>query len=203
MSDVNPIEMTYDRLVEVCRELRTAFERDEARFMIALVDIENEHMPLLKDNGCKHFGQFLKSYHLCDYARYGKFRGGLVVVGRERALFIGAPAVCRAGTATSPETAEGFTQAAIAWRTSKGVGPSDETALRLLRQVDPIFITPKVVKNENRMELLEAEIHILKANLRSAEALVKKQRELIRQQEATISRLRKKCGEGPEESVSP
>lgn len=163
--------MNYEELVNQCRELRTAFERDEARFLIGLVRVEREHMDLLRENGCSTFVQFLRSHHLCDGLRYERFRKGLEAVGSEAtAEQIGAEAVCKAAQATTPEKAQAFTEAALAFRAQEGVAPRGQTVTRLLASVDPQAKTPRVIKALDETTRLRAQLEELKAELRAVKA---------------------------------
>lgn len=160
--------MNYEQLVEQCKQLRAQFERDEARFLIALVRIEQTSMSLLKENGCVRFAQFLKTHHLCDVTRYERFSAGLAIVGVEAAEQIGAEAVCKAAQTTTPEAAARFVEAAQAFRELNGVAPRGETVTRLLQNTDPRATTPRVVKSTTEINRLREENAQLRGELREA-----------------------------------
>ena len=182
--------MNYEEIVNQCRELRATFERDEAKFLIALVGVEQTAMDLLRENGCSTFGQFLNSHHLCDVGRYQRFAKGLALVGQDAAERIGAEATCKAPQATTPAAAAKFAAAAEAFVQQEGVAPRGQTVTRLLANVDPKARTPNVVKVADDIARLRAENEQLRADLAAARATVARQAALLEQQAETISVLK-------------
>ncbi len=185
--------MNYEEIVKQCRELRQAFERDEAKFLIALVHVKRTSMDLLRENGCSTFGQFLNSHHLCDVGRYERFASGLKLVGEDAALRIGAEAVCKSAHATTPQAVTKFVAAAEAFVAQEGVAPRGQTVTRMLSNVDPQARTPNVVKIADETARLRAENEQLRADLAAAKATIKKQAKLLDAQATTIERLKERA----------
>jgi hypothetical protein len=69
MTAINYKQLVED-LVAEARSLRLEAEAAEERFLLFLMSIEREHMPDLETLGINTFERFLKSYELCEPARY-------------------------------------------------------------------------------------------------------------------------------------
>ena len=79
--------MTLKKILERCRSLRQAFEQDEAKFFLGLVEIEEEHLRVVLDAGHSTFDEFLERNSLCRVIRYRQFRAGLEHTTADKALY--------------------------------------------------------------------------------------------------------------------
>jgi hypothetical protein len=130
----------------VSRELDELVSDDNAHTLalIELVDFERDNMPLLKDNGHKTFASFLLTMRGPSPSWYERFKKGLELVGRERAFQVGSCAVHCASFATTPEHAERFINAAMAFRAAQGLALSGPDSRRLLSHIDSGFANAPV-----------------------------------------------------------
>jgi hypothetical protein len=174
-------EKQLDDLVRHLAKLRLERERVDAMFLLALYEAESTHLALLKANGLESFERFLKSYKLCDAARYRSFVIGLEKIGREEAKKIGADATIEAASLTGPKVAPKYVEAIEAWREEhRGVAPTRETAAKILRQVDPREEEPQAVGKQRREDDLRircAELESENAKLRAALDKTQKERD--------------------------
>lgn len=185
--------MDYENLIVECKRLRLAFERDEARFLVALSDIEEQHMDMLSQNGCATFENFLKTHNLCDAARYSLFRAGLAKVGREAAEQIGVQAVLGAARIKEPDKAPAFVQWAGSFVEQHGTAPSGQAVNRELLTrgfVEPSAKPAQVVKASNELARLRAENAELRAQLKAEQAKSKRLAETVKKQAETIEELK-------------
>lgn len=173
--------MNYEELIQHCIGLRRALERDEARFFLGLVAVEEHHMQLLRDNGCDTFDMFIRSHELCRVERYRAFSSGLRALGdRERAQALGAPAVIAAAKLRDASRAESFVAAIEAWTGAhNGLTPRTETAERLLRQVDPRPEVPQVVRRESELDQMRVANQELTRKCASLERTIAKLKKRI------------------------
>lgn len=168
--------MTYEELLAEVRELRLMRDQAEARMMLRLVEIETNHMNVLREAGCNAFGWFVKECGT-EPARYESFKVGLEKVGPEESEAIGCEATIVAGQLRSAP--EKYTSAVHDWTSEHGGAlPTRQTAKRLLMQVDPREETPmavrRVAKREDELNKLRAENKRLKAENRSLKAKLRK-----------------------------
>jgi hypothetical protein len=167
-----------ETIVTELAQLRLTRERADAVFLLRLREVEEQHMGLLKSNGLESFEGFLKSYKLCDPARYRNFTSGLAKLGPDAALSIGADATVEAARLQNGKpTATKYVTAIEAWRDQhRGVAPTRETAAKILRQVDPREEEPQAIRNVTRGDAqartiakLENEVADLRAKLAKTE----------------------------------
>jgi hypothetical protein len=180
--------MNYEQIIKHCRHLRLKLEQSEAAFFLGLVEVEEKYAPLLKENGCDTFASFLKTHELCEAFRYQSFKEGLAKISPKEALVMGAPAVMALNKLHDEDNLPKYTDAVQAWsKEHDGLTPREETARRLLRQVDPRPETPQAVKRQNDATRLAAELQQAKAQLRAAErkiAKLEKELEALRKKAA-------------------
>lgn len=175
--------MTYDDIVSELRALRLERDRADARLLLRLVEIENDHIDTILAAGCASFAQFLKQLGMIDVARYDTFKRGLSRVGAEEALAIGSDATIVAGQLTNgPEQYVDAIRASIEER--GGTLPSRQTAKRILMQVDPRRETPRAMRKKEELAKLRAENATLKAENKQ---LRRKLRALERKMEKTTA----------------
>jgi len=175
-------QQKLDAIISELAKLRLTRERADAVFLLRLREVENEHMPLLRQNGHESFERFLKSSKLCDPARYRDFVAGLNKLGEEQALALGADAIVEAASLTSKAAGSKYVTAIEAWREQhRGVAPTRETSAKILRQVDPREEEPKAIGNARRQDDLR---------IRCAEL-----EQLVAQQRAELMKLRKERDE--------
>lgn len=125
---------------------------------------------------------FLKSYKLCDPARYRNFTSGLAKLGPDVALMLGADATVEAAQLSNGKpTAAKYIAAIGAWREQhRGVAPTRETAAKILRQVDPREEEPQAIRNLTRSDAQARTIATLEnqvADLRAKLAKTEKERD--------------------------
>lgn len=163
--------MKFQTIVQKCVNLRLNFERDEARFFLGLVEVEEKWMGVLQENGCPTFDSFIRSYEFCRVERYTAFKAGLQHLStREEAEQLGARAVMALTKVVNTQNIPSYLEACNAWRAQhRGLSPSSETAERLLRQVDPRPEIPKAVKAINHVTQLQQENAKLKSRVRELE----------------------------------
>jgi len=162
---------TIDQIINECRKLRIAFERDEARFFIGLAEIADKHTQTITDANCATFEAFLKKHEICEPSRYSTFRKGLAYTTPERAAELGTHAVMELAQVREPANVPKYEEAVSAWReTHGGVAPTRETACRLLRQVDPRAEVPAATKQVSELNRLRAENAELRAEIRALRA---------------------------------
>jgi hypothetical protein len=118
--------MTYEDLVEKCKELRRDAERAEVRYFLFLVACEREHSDVWKGGGCSTFEQFMRSNHLPEYDRYLAFRDGLDKRGVDAALQVGVPIMTKVGRLRD-ELGDTLIRRALDFVKVEGVAPKDET----------------------------------------------------------------------------
>src|SRR5574337_1010640 len=170
-----------ETIVTELAQLRLTRERADAVFLLRLREVEENHINLLKANGLESFEGFLKSYKLCDPARYRNFTSGLAKLGPDAALQIGADATVEAAQLSNGKpTATKYVTAIEAWREQhRGVAPTRETAAKILRQVDPREETPQAIRNATRGDAQARTIAKLKnevADLRAKLSKVTKEK---------------------------
>jgi hypothetical protein len=161
------MKITYDALLDELRDLRQQRDKADAVFLIRLLDVERQHMDVIRAAGCQSFAQFLKSNALTDPARYENFKAGLEKVKDENlAEEIGSEAVIVASQLTTPKMAPKFVKAITAWRDDEkhaGMRPSQETAKHILLQVDPREEEPEAVRRQSELARLREENKRLRA----------------------------------------
>lgn len=192
MSAVNHKQQLETLVMELAK-LRLTRERADAIFLLRLREVEEQHIDLLKTNGLESFEWFLKSYKLCDPARYRNFTSGLAKLGPDTAMLIGADATVEAAWLQNGKaTATKYVTAIEAWREQhRGVAPTRETAAKILRQVDPREEEPQAVRNANRNDIQTRTVAKLEnevANLRAQLAKITKERDVAVKRCADLSK---------------
>jgi hypothetical protein len=192
MSAVNH-KQQLEKIVTELANLRLSRERADAVFLLRLREVEERHMDLLKSNGLESFEGFLKSYKLCDPARYRNFTSGLAKLGPDAAILIGADATVEAAQLQNGKpTATKYVTAIEAWRDQhRGVAPTRETAAKILRQVDPREEEPQAVRNATRTDTQNQTIAKLEnevANLRAQISVLKRERDAAVKRCADLSK---------------
>jgi hypothetical protein len=167
--------MTYEELVDHCVALRVAYERDEARFFIGLVEVEQNHMDTLRDAGVDSFDSFLRSCEFTRVERYRAFANGLRHTTFEEAEKMGAPAVIQMSNLRDESKATEYKEAVAAWSSDhRGLSPRQETAAKLLRQVDPRPERPQSLRRLDDMQRLKEENEALKREVARLRKLLAK-----------------------------
>jgi len=171
---------SLEQLVERCRKLRAKAELAAADFLLGLMEIEAQYMEVLRDNGCDTFERFLRSYHICDPARYRDFCAGVGVIGRMRARRIGEHATREAARFRnmSPQKVEKLVLRAEAFETRNGVKPSAAEARRYRAELEAPRVTG--IRTASKLAALEAENRELRAELRACK------KELEREQKRRV-----------------
>lgn len=178
MSTAHNYKKELETIVNELAALRLRREQADATFLLRLRAVEEQHFDLLKANGLESFEGFLKSYKLCDPARYRNFTSGLAKLGPDAALSLGADATVEAAQLSNGKpTAQKYITAIEAWREQhRGVAPTRETAAKILRQVDPREEEPQAVRNATKNDVqsraiarLENEVADLRAKLAKTE----------------------------------
>jgi|SRR5690606_739595 len=173
--------MTYEQLIERCKELRSIHERARSEFFLFLMQVERDHVETWKAAGIQDFDQFIRSHDLCQPHLYRLFVEGCNREGAERALEYGASWTIEAGRAkqVSPGFSEEFSKRAEAFIEVNHVPPSAQTAERWRRDLDKPQ-TVRVVKHASELHRLRAENQMLRAEnrtLKSENEKLKKQLE--------------------------
>jgi hypothetical protein len=166
-TETNLIETLRDEL----RELRLARDKSDARLLLRLVEVEQEHADVIVQSGGS-FDQFVQEF--VRPSRYEAFKRGLASVGTDEAIELGSEYVIGAAQLTSDKKAPKYEKATRAWVAEHGAMPTRETAKRLLIQVDPREETPRVVSRQDELAKLRAENSQLRAENRSLLAKVAK-----------------------------
>lgn len=163
--------MKFNDIVQACVQLRLNFERDEAKFFLGLVEVEEKWMGVLRENGCPTFDFFIRSYEFCRVERYTAFKAGLQrLEDRKEAERIGARAVMALTKVADPRNIPSYLTACNAWSEKhRGLAPSSETAERILRQVDPRPEIPSAVKELSEVARLRLEVTKLKSRIKELE----------------------------------
>lgn len=163
--------MTYEQLVEKCKELRLRAERSEAEFFIFLMMAEVDHADIWREAGCSDFDQFLYSNHLCKPSRYRLFVAGCNHTGVDAARTNGAAWTIEAGRMRqpTPEILEEFNNRAQAFVETTGTAPSEETSANWRRELDkPSADEHSTIRKASELHRLRAENAQLRADLASA-----------------------------------
>lgn len=164
----------FERIVKKCTDLRAAFERDEAKFFLGLIDIEETEMDCLRANGMPTFESYIRSYSFCDVPRYVEFRKGLQTIDRKQAESIGAPAVIALANLVNPSAVQEYVRAVENYAIAHdGLRPRDQWARKLLRQVDPRREEPAGTRHVNQLSRVLAENEQLRAELNAARKRIK------------------------------
>jgi hypothetical protein len=175
--------MTYEELVRECSELRARSQELEARFLMKLVQVEREHMELLRDAGIDSIERFIESNALTKPARYRAFERGFATLNdADLAISMGVEAVIEAGRLPSgTERVEMFCSAVRDWAAEhRGLLPRMETVKHLSRQIDPVAEMPRASRRQGELRRLQNELARLQAENRKLRERV---RELEAQQE--------------------
>lgn len=186
--------MNIEQIINQCRKLRNAFERDEAKFFLGLVEIERTSMETITLAGHETFEVFLKRHELCEPTRYAKFAKGLALTTREKAEKMGTHAVMALASARKPQNVPKFEAAVIAWQEERGgVAPSRETSHRILRQVDPREEVPQVTRTVteiNRLRAENSELQLVKKQAEKSLTLAEENKALRAELQAAKKRIR-------------
>jgi len=167
--------MTYEELIEHCVGLRVAYERDEARFFLGLVEVEQNHMDTLRGAGVDSFDSFLRSCEFTRVERYRAFASGLRHTTSEEAEKMGAPAVMQLSNLRDESKAMEYKEAVAAWsQDHRGLSPRQETAAKLLRQVDPRPERPQSLRRLEEVQRLREENAALKREVARLQKLLAK-----------------------------
>lgn len=172
-------EMTFEQIFEHCLQLRRKFERDEARFFLGLVAVETECMETLKASGVETFESFIHSADakrcLIRPERYRAFANGLKHVTKEEAEEMGAPAVIELGRSLHDASKVDEYKAAVSsWSEMRGgMAPTQQTAKRLLMQVDPRPETPEPIRRLGELERLREENAALRREVKRLKDVIR------------------------------
>ena len=164
--------MTYDEIIERVRELRLKRDQADAALLLFLVEVEQEHIQVLRDAGCDSFAAFVQEF--VKPSRYEAFRDGLARLGdTSLALRMGSEAVIAANHLTNGSAK--YVAAIEAWVDDKGgVLPTRETANKLLRQVDSRDEIPAAVRRQSELAKLRDRVAKLEAENRQLRAQIAK-----------------------------
>lgn len=182
----------FEALLQHCRDLRIEFERDEARFFLGLWNIEENLMEFLRLNGYDVFARFLRNHDLCEPSRYAAFKAGLEHLSSTgEALQIGAKAVMALSAVCDVNNVPAYVGSVKAFKQiNGGTLPSEQTAKRLLRQVDPRKEIPKAVSQATETARLRAELQAIKVELRAKDAEVRTWKARAEKAEKALGRLK-------------
>jgi hypothetical protein len=169
--------MNYEMIMDRVLELRKAADDAEARLFAFLYEVQNTPAMLKTIEEAGHnFHDWVKNDVLIHNGRYDRFADGFKKLGADVdiAVEIGVQATQAATKIRSKSKASEYVAAVRAWREgSRGNRPSENTAKKIVSQIDPRAEVPRAVQRQTRIQELEAECSKLRAENRELRAEIR------------------------------
>lgn len=181
-------------LVDQARALRLSAEQSSARFLLYVMSIEGEHLDrLLTECAYRDFAGFIRTWELCDYARYERFKRGVEALGSADLAEEAGEFATRAAGSMKPADVPRYAKNVRAWiETHSGVKPSQQAANRIRLQSSSSPEEPRSSHQVSELSKLRAENQTLRADVRSLESKLRKAEERADKAERQLAKLKSK-----------